>query len=155
MKKIIIILTFFLLHHCGFEPIHSIKNIDSNNNFSIGSIGFSGENKINNALKSKLFNYLNKDEKIIQLDLTINSIVQKKITSKNKKGNPETFLMEIIINLEVFKDSELVSNKIFKEDFEYNNKSSQFELEKYEKNIQNNLSQKLFEYIIRHLYSIK
>jgi len=63
--------------------------------------------------------------------------------------------MEIIINLKVFKDTELVSNKIFKEDFEYNNKSSQFELEKYEKNIQNNLSQKLFEYIIGHLYSIK
>ena len=49
--------------------------------------------------------------------------------------------MEIIINLKVFKDTELVSNKIFKEE--------------YEKNIQNNLSQKLFEYIIRHLYSIK
>ncbi len=80
MKKIIIILTFFLLHHCGFEPIYSIKNIDSNNNFSISSIGFSGENKINNALKSKLFHYIDKDEKIVQLDLTINSIVQKKVS---------------------------------------------------------------------------
>ena len=155
MKKIIIIFTFFLLYHCGFEPIHSKKKIDSNNVFSIGSIGFSGENKINNALKSKLFSYIDKDEKIVQLDLIINSIVQKKVTSKNKKGNPETYLMEIIINLKVLKDSKLVSDKIFKEDFEYNNKSSQFELNKYEKNIQNNLSQILSEYIIKHLYSIK
>ena len=155
MKKIIIILTFFLLYHCGFEPIYSKKNINNNNNFSIGSIGFSGENKINNALKNKLFNYLDKDEEIVQLNLTINSIVQKKVTSKNKKGNPETFLMEIIINLKVFKDSKLLSDKIFKEDFEYNNKSSKFELSKYEKNIKENLSQKLSEYIIRHLYSIK
>ena len=155
MKKIIIILTFFLLYHCGFEPIHSKKKIDNNNNFSIGSIGFSGENKINNALKNKLFNYLDKDEEIVQLNLTINSIVQKSVTSKNKKGNPETFFMEIIINLDVFKNSELVSAKIFKENFEYNNKSSKFELGKYEKNIQKNLSQKLSEYIIRHLYSIK
>ena len=98
---------------------------------------------------------IDKDEKIVQLDLTINSIVQKKVTSKNKKGNPETFLMEIIINLKVFKDSKLISDKIFKEDFEYNNKSSQFELSKYEKNIQDNLSQILSEYIIQHLYSIK
>ena len=63
--------------------------------------------------------------------------------------------MEIIINLKVFKDSELVSDKIFKEDFEYNNKSSKYELSQYEENIQNNVSQRLSEYIIRHLYSIK
>ena len=155
MKKIIIILTFFLLYHCGFEPIYSKKNINNNNNFSIGSIGFSGDNKINNELKNKLLKYLDKNKTIVQLDLNINSIVQKSVTSKNKKGNPETFFMEIIINLDVFKNSELVSAKIFKENFEYNNKSSKFELGKYEKNIQKNLSQKLSEYIIRHLYSIK
>ena len=154
MKKIIIIFTFFLLYHCGFEPIHSKKKI-INYNFSISSIGFSGENKINNELKSRLSNYLDKDKTIEQFDLNINSIVQKSVTSKNKKGNPETFFMEIIINLKVFKDSKLLSDKIFKEDFEYNNKSSQFELIKYEKNIQNNLSQILSEYIIKHLYSIK
>ena len=154
MKKIIIIFTFFLLYHCGFEPIHSKKKI-INYNFSISSIGFSGENIINNELKNRLSNYLDKDKKIVQFDLNINSIVQKSVTSKNKKGNPETFFMEIIINLDVFKNSELVSAKIFKENFEYNNKSSKFELGKYEKNIQKNLSQKLSEYIIRHLYSIK
>ena len=154
MKKIIIIFTFFLLYHCGFEPIHSNKNI-YDYNFSIGSIGFSGDNKINNELKNKLLKYLDKNKTIVQLDLNINSIVQKSVTSKNKKGNPETFFMEIIINLDVFKDSELVSTKIFEENFEYNNKSSKFELGKYEKNIQKNLSQKLSEYIIRHLYSIK
>ena len=57
--------------------------------------------------------------------------------------------------MDVFKDSKLVSTKIFEENFEYNNKSSKFELGKYEKNIQKNLSQKLSEYIITHLYSIK
>ena len=50
MKKIIIIFTFFLLYHCGFEPIHSEKKI-INYNYSISSIGFSGENIINNELK--------------------------------------------------------------------------------------------------------
>ena len=104
MKKIIIIFTFFLLYHCGFEPIHSKKKI-INYNFSISSIGFSGENIINNELKSRLSNYLDKDKTIEQFDLNINSIVQKSVTSKNKKGNPETFFMEIIINLDVFKTS--------------------------------------------------
>ena len=155
MKKIITIFAFLLLYHCGFESIYSKKNIDSNYNFSINSIGFSGQNEINKTIKSKLLNYLDKDEKKIKLDLTIESIVNKKVTSKNKKGNPETFLMEIIINLEVFKNNSSINKKKIQENAEYNNKSSQFELNKYEKNIQNNLSQKLSEHIIEHLHFIK
>ena len=68
MKKIIIILTFFLLYHCGFEPIHSKKKI-INYNFSISSIGFSGENIINNELKNRLSNYLDKDKNYTYLNL--------------------------------------------------------------------------------------
>ena len=105
MKKIITIFAFFLLYNCGFEPIYSKKNIDNNYNFSINSIGFSGENKINQTIKNKLFNYLDKKEKIVQLDLTINSTIQKNVTSKSKKGNPETFSMEVLVNLQVFKDN--------------------------------------------------
>ena len=155
MKKIITIFAFFLLYNCGFEPIYSKKNIDNNYNFSINSIGFSGENKINQTIKNKLFNYLDQKEKIVQLDLTINSTIQKNVTSKSKKGNPETFSMEVLVNLQVFKDNNLISKKTFKENFEYKNKSSKYELSKYEKNIQTNLSYRLSEHLIRHLHTIK
>ena len=155
MKKIITIFAFFLLYNCGFEPIYSKKNIDNNYNFSINSIGFSGENKINQTIKNKLLNYLDKKEKIVQLDLAINSTIQKNVTSKSKKGNPETFSMEVLVNLQVFKDNNLISKKTFKENFEYKNKSSKFELNKYEKNIQKNLTNKLSNDLIEYLYYVK
>ena len=90
----------------------------------------------------------------------LQSDIESKFNSKVSIHNVDCSSHEevnafINTNLDVFKNSELVSAKIFKENFEYNNKSSKFELGKYEKNIQKNLSQKLSEYIIRHLYSIK
>ena len=88
INKILTILTFFLLFSCGFEPIYSKKKLDSNYNFTIESIGFSGNNNINQYLKNNLANYLNKEDKEIKYDLIINSSIVKTITSKNKKGNP-------------------------------------------------------------------
>ena len=155
MKKIITIFAFFLLYNCGFEPIYSKKNIDNNYNFSINSIGFSGENKINQTIKNKLLNYLDKKEKIVQLDLTINSTIQKNVTSKSKKGNPETFSIKVIIKVDISEVDVLKDSIIFEENFEYKNKSNKFELKLYEKNIQNNLTSEISQKIIEHLYSLK
>ena len=54
IKKILSILTFFLLFSCGFEPIYSKKKLEDKYNFTITSIGFSGENIINQSLKNNL-----------------------------------------------------------------------------------------------------
>ena len=56
IKKILSILTFFLLFSCGFEPIYSKKKLENKYNFTITSIGFSGENIINQSLKNNLVN---------------------------------------------------------------------------------------------------
>ena len=85
INKILTILTFFLLFSCGFEPIYSQKKLDSNYNFTIASIGFSGNNNINQYLKNNLVNYINNEDKEIKYDLIINSSIIKTITSKNKK----------------------------------------------------------------------
>ena len=82
-------------------------------------------------------------------------MVNKTITSKNQKGDPEIFYLEIIINLDVLENDNLKSKITFKEDFEYKNKSNKYELKKYEKNIQKNLSLKISKGIIEYLYSIK
>ena len=65
INKIITILVFFLLLNCDYQPIYSAKNIAKSNNFTINSIVFSGENKINQELKNNLENYLNLDPQII------------------------------------------------------------------------------------------
>ena len=155
MKKIITIFAFFLLLSCGFESIHSKKKNNKIYNFTISSIGFSGDNSINQNIKNGLINYIDNPEKPIKYDLIISSLVNKTITSKSLKGDPEIFYIEITIILEVLENDNLKNKITFKEAFEYKNKSKKYELKKYEKNIQKNLSSKISKDIVEYLYSIK
>ena len=155
INKILTILTFFLLFSCGFEPIYSQKKLDSNYNFTIASIGFSGNNNINQYLKNNLANYINKKDKEIKYDLIINSSIIKTITSKNKKGNPEIFYTKIQINVDIIENNQIKNKTIFEESFEYKNKESKFELNKYEKNIHKNLTNKLSKDLVEYLYYVK
>ena len=155
IKKIITILTFFLLFNCGFEPIYSKKKLDNSYNFTISNITFLGDNNVNQTLKNNLKNYINIETKPIKYDLVINSSSVKVVTSKNKKGNPEAFSMKITINVNIHKAENLINQTILEENFEYKNKSNKFELKQYEKNIKKNLTSKLSEDIIEYLYSIK
>ena len=155
MKKIIIIFAFFLLLSCGFEPIYSKKKLEKNYNFTISNIGFSGDSSINQNIKNNLINYIDNPEKPIKYDLIISSLVNKTITSKSLKGDPEIFYIEITIILEVLENDNLKNKISFEEAFEYKNKSNKYELKKYEKNIQKNLSLKISKDIIKYLYSIK
>ena len=157
LKKIITTLSFLLLLSCGYEPMFSKKKINSNYNFSINTINFIGDNKVNRILKNKLKKYLNKNKKSTELNLNLklNSRVEKTITSKDKKGNPIRFSIKIMINLEVFKSEILKGKKNFEEKFEYNNISNKFDLKQYEKNIKNNLISELSYKIIKYLNSLK
>ena len=155
IKRIITILSLFLLLSCGYQPLHSKKQIKKNYNFSINNINFSGENEINQDLKNKLKEYLNNKNKEINLNLNLNSIIKKTIASKDKKGDPKTFSMNIIINLEIFKDQIVKNKKNFKGSFEYSNRVNKFGLKQYEKDIKNNLTTKLSNDIIKYLNLIK
>ena len=155
LKKIITTLSFLLLLSCGYEPIYSKKQSNSNYNFSINSINYIGDNRVDGILKNKLKKIINKEEKSTGLNLNLNSTLIKVITSKDKKGNPKRFSIKIIINLEIFEGEISKGNKNFEENFEYNNKSKKFDLEQYEKNIKNNLISGLSDEIIRYLNSIR
>jgi len=155
LKKIITALSFCLLLSCGYEPMYSKKKIKTNYNFSINTINYIGDNKVNQILKNKLKKVLNKEKKSPALNLNLNSRVEKIVTSKDKKGNPERFSIKIIINLGIFKGEISKGKKNFEEKFEYNNKSKKFDLEQYEKNIRNNLISGLSVEIIRYLNSIR
>ena len=152
INKALTILTFFLLFSCGFEPIYSQKKLDSNYNFTIANIGFSGNNNINQYLKNNLIEYTNNEDKEIKYDLNINSSIIKTITSKNKKGNPEIFYTNIKINVEIIENDKIKNKTIFEEGFEYKNKSNKYALNKYEKNIQENLTNKISKDLIEYLY---
>ena len=122
IKKTICILALFLLLSCGYEPRYSKQNLENNYNFTIDKITFLGENKINQTLKNNLLSFTNNETKKIKYDLVINTNLIKEITSKNKKGNPETFSLKIITNVEISELNILKDSISFEENFEYKNK---------------------------------
>ena len=61
--------------------------------------------------------------------------------------------MRIDLNLEI-NENGIKRNNIFTESFAYNNKSNKFDLKKYERNIQNNLTNKIIENITLYLSTI-
>ena len=152
LKKIITTLSFLILLSCGYESIYSINN---NYNLSINTINYTGDNKVSHILKNKIKKILNKEKKSTGLNLNLNSRLEKVVTSKNKKGNPTRYSIEIIINLEVFESGVLKGKTNLEEKFEYNNKSNKYDLKQYEKNIKDNLIKKLSNGIIRYLNSLK
>ena len=155
LKKIITTLSFLILLSCGYEPIYSNKQINSNYNLSINTINYIGDNKVNQILKNKLKKNLNEEKKSTEFNLNFNSRVAKTVASKDKKGNPIKFSIKIMINLEVFESEILKGKKNFEEKFEYNNRSNKFDLKQYEKNIKDNLISELSYEIIKYLNSLK
>ena len=69
LKKIIATLSCLLLLSCGYEPIYSKKQINNNYNFSISTINYIGDNKVNQILKNKLRKTINSEKKSTELNL--------------------------------------------------------------------------------------
>ena len=148
-KSISLILLFFVLANCGFEPIYSSKK----SNFNIGEIKINNKNKFNSIIKNSLKNISN-NESQNKFDLIINSEKKKIISSKDAKGNPQLLTMIISIEIQVIKNNVIKNTKNFSQDFSYSNDSNKFSLAQYEKNIEKNLINKIIENINTYLLSL-
>ena len=89
-KNILFITLIFFLVNCGFTPIY-LMNTDIN--FSIEKVNYTGDKELNNFLKINLDRYKNKeiDNKIyIQAD----SIYKKIVLSKDGAGEVTNYQLE-------------------------------------------------------------
>jgi len=152
-KKVLTFIILLFLSSCGFDPIHSKKNSD-NYNFSISKLNFTGERDINLKIKEKLNNFT-LVEKSKDFTLTIDSISKKKILAKDTSGNTTNFQNVVIVKVEIFTKGKFKNSLIIEEKFNYKNESNKFDLQKYEKEIKNNLAQIAAEKLIFRLSNIK
>ena len=148
-KSILLILLFFILANCGFEPIYSSKK----SNFNIGEIKITNKNKFNSILKNNLKNISNSESQN-KFDLIINSEKKRIISSKDTKGNPQLLTMIISVEVQIIKDNVIKNTKNFSQDFSYSNDSNKFSLGQYEKDIEKNLMNEIIENINSYLLSL-
>ena len=141
-KKLIFILLF--LTSCGFEPIYSSKN---SNNFVFKKIEIIGEKTINRRIISAISakeNNIDFSHKKLILENEKNIIE----TSKNTKGQPDSFKMAIKFKITLIDNKNNSSEKIFYEEFSYKNKDNKFDLSEYEIKLENDLIDKIIEDLI-------
>ena len=144
MKKvfnIIFLILFLSTTGCGFTPIL----VKSNYSFSYIIEKSTGSERVNSNIVEKL-KTLNGNEK--KYNIVLNSKETKNILSKDSKGDPS--ILEIIINLNyLIKDNgKIIFTKNLTQRSTYNNISDNFEMEKSEEILVENLTRDLAQNII-------
>ena len=150
MNKIInyiLIFLLFFLSNCAYEPILKNKNYL----FSVNVSNINGDKEINSIIINK-FGGLKENEKKYDLDLSTKK--EKNIISKDSKGDPSIFELLINVKYSVKKDGKTIIENEIKRKTTYNNITDKFELENYEKNIINNISTVISDYIMLSISKI-
>ena len=158
MKKKLNILFFLIiifLYGCGFEPIFSSKNINNAQLVSIDKIDFKNYSDINNLFLRK-FRYFQKDEENLRkFNLGLNINKTKKIISKNKLGDPETFNIEIIVDVLILNtEDNILNSRTIKKNKNYNNLDNKFDLKQEENIIKNNIVDEIVDEILNTMFSM-
>ena len=142
-----LIIFIFLLYSCGYQPLYSNKN---SNKFTFKEIEFLGDKDINQNLISSTF--LKQDKQNFIYDkLVLKNNKEIIETSKNSKGQPESYRMIIDLEVTLINEGKTIKKKIFSEEFSYKNSDNKFDLYEYEISVQNSLINKITEELIIYL----
>ena len=143
MKKILLIFVL-ILTSCGYQPIYINKSL---NNVEFAKITITGDSDINRKIINSLSFKENEFDENLNT-LLIESSYQIRETSRNSKGQIQTYRSLIIVNLIINNKKKTILNKTFLKDFSYANKDNKFELVNYQNDVKNNLINKVIEDIV-------
>ena len=132
-KNIIIISLIFILNSCGYTPIY-LKN--TNVNFSIEEINYTGDRELNNFLKTNLYQFknTNDDNKIL---IEVISKYKKITLSKDKTGEVTNYQLEAEVTFSIKpmnKEIKITEKKIM------DSMNDKFEEARYERTIKQNFA---------------
>ena len=148
MKKIFIVL-LLILTSCGYQPLY--KTDQKLKNLNISEVIYSGDQKINDVIYTKLpFILVKNDESLNKLSLE--SKKEIKITSKDSKGQALSY--RTIINVKILvlnNNGDILDQKIVQKNFSYNADENKFKFKEYQDKIEKNLIDTIIEDVIIHL----
>lgn len=141
MKKILLIL-FFIVTACGYEPLYKTKNeIDKIN---ISDIEISGDITLSKKILSKLPVKIFKDKSLNKLILDSNKNIIE--TSRNSQGHIASYRTTVIVKLSLLDNkNNLIKERTISKDFLYNTIENKFKLKEYQIEVENNLINKIIE----------
>ena len=151
LVKTIILFLLFGITSCSYKPIFLEKNYD----FQITEIFLVGDKDINRNIQNKLKFIKNSESKDKQsYTIYINSTKNRKIVSKDSKGDPVKFELNIFVKYKIINNSNiLLDNEIEKKNI-YNNDSDQFKLKQTEDIILQNLAESIGDTIISSIINL-
>ena len=144
INKFIILLLFFSISSCSYQPIFSKKN---NLNLKLQKIEAEG----NKNVGRKIIALLNFDEgKNIDNSRILKLISEKKINpaARNKAGVISMYRITITVDLSLMESDKVIKSKFFTSDFSYNVLKNKFDLLQYQKSIEMNLIQNIADEIL-------
>ena len=146
MKKILLIL-LLILNTCGYQPLYTNQN---QNDFAFEKVTTIGDKTLNRKIISTLnIREENNDNLIDEIIFeTIKTTIE---TSKDERGQVASYRTSIKVNLTIKNMDKTLKTKVFNEDFSYNNMSNKFDLIEYQREIENNLTNKIIDDLIIYL----
>tara|TARA_B100001057_G_scaffold199704_1_gene200394 strand:+ start:825 stop:1292 length:468 start_codon:yes stop_codon:yes gene_type:complete len=144
MKSLKYLIIFIFFVSCGYTPIYQTEQLSK---FKLGVINHSGDKKIGRELLNNLQKFKDNGSNNI-FDIYLTSIKGKSIVSKDKKGNPSSYKIVLKINLDLIsKDNDKKFSKKFIKVTTYNSMENNFELNRYEKKLEKNLTSQILQEI--------
>jgi len=143
MKKLLITFLLILLTSCDYSPIYSTED----SKFRINEIKTTGNKKINKIFIKKITKFKNNSSNIIY-DLEVSSSKIVRSITKDERGKTKILEMIISFNINIKRNDKILKNKNISNNFSYDNNSNKFELNQYEKDIQNKIIENTVEEFI-------
>jgi len=149
MNKVskIVIIFLLLLNNCSYKPIL----INQNLKFGINIKSLEGNKQVNSILKNKFRNY-NEGDKV--LDLSLETSKERKIISKNSKGDPSIFEITVNVKIKIEDNKKIIIKEEISAKNTYDNISDKFELDKFEEIIVKNLTENISNSILLSISNI-
>jgi len=143
MKKLLITFLLILLTSCDYSPIYSTKD----SKFKINEIKTTGNKKLNKIFIKRITKYKNNSSNLIY-DLEVSSSKNVRSITKDERGKTKILEMIISFNINIKRNDKIIKSKNILNNFSYSNKTNKFELNRYEKEIQNKMIENIVEEFI-------
>ena len=134
------LISLILIAACGYQPVYN-KNLSD---YKFYEINLQGDQSINNKIINTLkITQSNEVEFFDKLSIKSSKNIQE--TSKNSKGQVDTYRSIFNVEVSVTRDNEIIKKQNFDESFSYDNKTSKFELTQYQVEVENIIINKIIK----------